>query len=69
MSTRDVVELDLELVDELIRREEEALEPKHRRSIEYQKEAEAHLPAGVSSSWQVSPPWPVYLSRGKGSRV
>jgi glutamate-1-semialdehyde 2,1-aminomutase len=66
---RDVVELDLELVERLIRREEAALAEKQPRSIAYQKQASDRLPGGVSSSWQTAPPHPIYISRGRGSRV
>jgi glutamate-1-semialdehyde 2,1-aminomutase len=66
---RDVVELDLELVERLIGREESALADKQPRSIAYQKQASSRLPGGVSSSWQTAPPHPIYLDRGLGSRV
>jgi glutamate-1-semialdehyde 2,1-aminomutase len=69
MAVRETVEIDLDRVDRLIEQEEAALEPKHRRSIEYQKEAMRRLPGGVSSSWQTSPPHPIYISHGKGSKV
>lgn len=69
MKAREAAAIDLERVDELVRREEAALEPKHRRSIEYQKEASRRLPGGVSSSWQTAPPHPVYVTRGAGSKV
>ena len=59
MATRDVVELDLAWVDELIRCEEAALAEKQPRSISYKKEAESRLPGGVSSSWQTAPPHPI----------
>jgi glutamate-1-semialdehyde 2,1-aminomutase len=65
----DVVEIDLELVEELTKRETAALDDKHVRSIAYREEAKTHLPGGVSSSWQTWPPHPIYVSRGKGSRV
>jgi glutamate-1-semialdehyde 2,1-aminomutase len=63
------VELDLGRVEELIRSEEASLAAKQPRSIAYQKEASSRLPGGVSSSWQTAPPHPIYLSRGKGSKV
>ena len=70
MSIRtDVVEIDLELVEELTKRETAALDDKHVRSIAYREEAKTHLPGGVSSSWQTWPPHPIYVARGKGSRV
>jgi glutamate-1-semialdehyde 2,1-aminomutase len=69
MSTRDVIDIDLAWVDEMIKQQEAELLPKHRRSIEYRDEASRRLPGGVSSSWQTSPPHPLYVSRGKGSKV
>ncbi len=69
MSTRDVIEIDLGRVEELIGQEEAALADKQPRSISYQKEASGRLPGGVSSSWQTSPPHPIYISHGKGSKV
>ena len=70
MSTRtDVVEIDLSLVEELTKREVAALDEKHIRSLAYREEAKTHLPGGVSSSWQTWPPHPIYVSRGKGSRI
>ncbi|OFW79370.1 MAG: glutamate-1-semialdehyde 2,1-aminomutase, partial [Actinobacteria bacterium RBG_19FT_COMBO_70_19] len=69
MASTDHVEIDLELVDELIRREEQALADKQPRSIAHQKEASHRLPGGVSSSWQTAPPHPIYVSHGKGSKV
>ena len=70
MSTRtDHVEIDLQLVESLTKREIAALDEKHIRSLAYREEAKGHLPGGVSSSWQTWPPHPIYVSRGKGSRV
>jgi glutamate-1-semialdehyde 2,1-aminomutase len=63
------VEIDLDLVERLTKEETDALDAKHRRSLEYRERAEARLPGGVSSSWQSWPPHPIYMSRGKGSRV
>ncbi len=69
MPANDHVEIDLDLVEELTDKETAALDEKHRRSLSYREEAKAHLPGGVSSSWQMWPPHPIYVSRGKGSRV
>jgi glutamate-1-semialdehyde 2,1-aminomutase len=65
----DTVQIDFELVDELIRREEKALADKQPRSIAYRTQAEGRLPGGVSSSWQTAPPHPIYVSHGRGSKV
>src|SRR5574342_525198 len=69
MSANDRVEIDLNLVERLTKQETDALDAKHRRSIEYREEAKRRLPGGVSSSWQMWPPHPIYVSHGKGSRV
>ena len=70
MNTRtDAVEIDLQLVESLTKREIAALDEKHVRSLAYREEAKTHLPGGVSSSWQTWPPHPIYVSRGKGSRI
>jgi glutamate-1-semialdehyde 2,1-aminomutase len=65
----DRVEIDLGLVEELTNKETAALDAKHRRSLEYREVAKTHLPGGVSSSWQTWPPHPIYVDRGKGSKV
>jgi len=63
------VELDLERIDRLIRREEASLAERQPRSISYQQEARRRLPGGVSSSWQTAPPHPIFVSHGRRSRV
>jgi glutamate-1-semialdehyde 2,1-aminomutase len=69
MSVTDRVEIDLGLVEDLMKRETAALDEKHAGSIAYRETARARLPGGVSSSWQMWPPHPIYLRRGDGSRV
>jgi glutamate-1-semialdehyde 2,1-aminomutase len=69
VSATDVIEIDLDLVEELTKRETEALDRKHARSLRYRDEAKSHLPGGVSSSWQMWPPHPIYVTRGKGSKI
>jgi glutamate-1-semialdehyde 2,1-aminomutase len=63
------VEFDLDLIDELIRQEEAALEPTRRASIEYRATADRYVAGGVASSWQDSPPHAIYIDRGKGNRI
>ncbi|HZD79156.1 MAG TPA: aspartate aminotransferase family protein [Actinomycetota bacterium] len=65
----DVVEIDLQLVERLTKEETDALDARHRRSLEYREVAKSHLPGGVSSSWQSWPPHPIYVSHGQGSHV
>jgi glutamate-1-semialdehyde 2,1-aminomutase len=69
MSVTDTVQIDLGLVAQLIKDETAALDAKHARSLSYREEAKVHLPGGVSSSWQMWPPHPIYIRRGKGSHV
>ncbi|HSL10157.1 MAG TPA: aspartate aminotransferase family protein [Actinomycetota bacterium] len=69
MAATDTIQIDIDLVEELTKRETAALDEKHARSLAYREEAKSHLPGGVSSSWQTWPPHPIYVSHGKGSRV
>jgi glutamate-1-semialdehyde 2,1-aminomutase len=69
MAATDTIQIDLELVEELTKRETAALDEKHARSLSYREEAKSHLPGGVSSSWQTWPPHPIYVSRGEGAHV
>jgi len=69
MAVRETIDLDLELVDRLIREEEAALEPKHRASLEYRAIAERTIAGGVASSWQSAPPHAVFIDRGEGNRI
>jgi glutamate-1-semialdehyde 2,1-aminomutase len=69
MAVRESVEIDLDGVDRLIQEQEAELEPRHRASIEYRKNAELHVAGGVASSWQDAPPHPIFIDRGDGSRI
>jgi glutamate-1-semialdehyde 2,1-aminomutase len=65
----ETIQIDLGLVEELTKRETAALDEKHARSLSYREQAKAHLPGGVSSSWQSWPPHPIYVDRGEGAYV
>jgi glutamate-1-semialdehyde 2,1-aminomutase len=65
----EIVQIDIGLVEELTKREVAALDEKHARSLAYRDEAKTHLPGGVSSSWQMWPPHPIYVDRGLGAHV
>jgi glutamate-1-semialdehyde 2,1-aminomutase len=65
----EIVQIDIGLVEELTKREVAALDEKHARSLAYRDEAKVHLPGGVSSSWQMWPPHPIYVDRGLGAHV
>ncbi len=69
MSVRESAEVDLGRVDELIEREETALEPKHRASIEYKQVVAKTVAGGVASSWQDAPPHAVFIDHGEGNRL
>jgi glutamate-1-semialdehyde 2,1-aminomutase len=56
-------------LDVLIAEQEARLIARTPRSRELRLEASAHLPGGVASSWQDAPPCPVFVERGKASRV
>ena len=63
------IEFDLDLIGNLIEREEAALEPTRRASIAYRRTAERFVAGGVASSWQDSPPHAIYIDRGNGSHI
>jgi glutamate-1-semialdehyde 2,1-aminomutase len=69
MGASELAQIDMTFVEELTKREVEALDAKHARSLSYREEAKRHLPGGVSSSWQTWPPHPIYVDRGLGSHV
>lgn len=69
MSTTDTISIDMDRVERLIGQEIAALDVKQAGSIAYQREAKAHMPGGVPSSWQLWPPHPIYVRRGLGSHV
>jgi len=58
-----------ERIRELTEREERRLDERTGASRELYERARRTLAGGVSSSYQVREPWPVYLSHGAGSRV
>jgi glutamate-1-semialdehyde 2,1-aminomutase len=63
------VEFDLDLIDNLIEREEATLEPTRRASIAYRATADRYVAGGVASSWQDSPPHAIFIDRGKGNHI
>jgi len=56
-------------VRELILREERNFRRRHQRSREMWDAATEFIPRGVASSFQDTPPQPVFIDRGLGSRV
>ena len=69
MATRTPVEISRERIRELTTREERRLGDRTPGSSDLYERARKTLASGVSSSYQVREPWPMYLSHGKGSRV
>ena len=69
MAVRETIDFDLDLIDELIRKEESTLEPKHRASIAFREVAGRTVAGGVASSWQASPPHAIYIDHGLGNRL
>src|SRR5580700_6046273 len=53
----------------LTAREEEVFRSRRTRSRELWKEAQEYIPRGVPSSFQDTPPQPVFIDHGQGSRV
>jgi glutamate-1-semialdehyde 2,1-aminomutase len=62
-------QIDFDLIDSLIQREEATLEPTRRASVEYRATAERYVAGGVASSWQDSPPHAIFIDRGEGNRI
>ncbi len=54
---------------ELIAREEDHFRSKRQRSDQLWKQAKQYIPRGVPSSFQDAAPQPIFVDRGKGSRV
>ncbi len=69
MATRTPVEIDRDRIRELTTREERRLDDRTPGSHEMYERASKTLVNGVSSSYQVRDPWPLYLAKGDGPRV
>src|SRR5450631_4560614 len=62
-------DIDLDRVATLTAREEAEFRSRRTRSRELWKEATEYIPRGVPSSFQDTPPQPVFIDYGKGSHV
>jgi glutamate-1-semialdehyde 2,1-aminomutase len=62
-------EIDPKRVAALTEAEQERFRARNGASAETYRRALEVMPNGVPSSFQVNDPWPVYISRGQGSRV
>src|SRR5713101_7467949 len=69
MSTPTARQVSTSRVKELIAREEDKFRQARPRSQKLWQEARAVMPRGVPSSFQDAAPQPVFMERGKGSRV
>ena len=69
MSTPTARQVSTTRVKELIAREEEAFKKARPRSHKLWEEARQVMPRGVPSSFQDAAPQPVFVERGRGSRV
>jgi glutamate-1-semialdehyde 2,1-aminomutase len=56
-------------IAQLTEREEAAFKTARTKSLTLTERARQHSPGGVPSSFQSSPPFPIFIDRGKGSRV
>src|SRR6202166_5001536 len=62
-------DVDTDKVATLTAHEEAEFRSRRTRSRELWKEALEYIPRGVPSSFQDTPPQPVFIDHGKGSRV
>jgi glutamate-1-semialdehyde 2,1-aminomutase len=69
VALRAPVELDRKRIRALTEREEKRLNDRTPSSSGMYERARKTLSKGVSSSYQVREPWPIYLSKGQGPRV
>src|SRR5919204_5474431 len=69
MSTRAATTLDRARIAELTEREQRRLNERTPGSRALYERAREALSGGVASAYQERKPWPIYLSRGLGSRV
>ncbi len=61
--------VDPKLVQELMAREQKRLEEQTPKSAQLYARAKQSLVRGVASSYQMRDPYPIYFTRGKGSRI
>src|SRR3954471_16497802 len=69
MAVDHFTELDRARIAELTERETARLNERTPKSGELFRRADKVLSGGVSSSYQLREPWPIYLERGEGARV
>jgi glutamate-1-semialdehyde 2,1-aminomutase len=69
MATRNPVTIPRERIRELTERESRRLDEQTQSSGDLYGRARQVLANGVSSSYQVRKPWPIYVSHGEGARI
>ena len=69
MAVTTPITLDRQRIQQLIEREERALNDRTGGSGAMFRRADKVLSAGVASSYQLREPWPIYLERGDGPKV
>jgi glutamate-1-semialdehyde 2,1-aminomutase len=65
----DLLSQDLARLDELIEEQERIFVERQPRSAQLRERAMSTLAGGVTPSWQIGRPQPVWLDRGAGSRI
>jgi glutamate-1-semialdehyde 2,1-aminomutase len=63
------VDAQVSALDDLIARERQAFLDRAPKATEMGRRADRSLAGGVTSSWQISEPQPIWIDRGLGSRV
>src|SRR5216683_2889816 len=66
---REPITVDPRLVEEIVTREEAEFRGRTPRSHEIHERAKKTMPAGVSSSFQAVPPYPLFISHAQGSHI
>src|SRR5713101_4940860 len=69
MALTSAVQISQERVEELARRELEALNARTEGSAAMYERARRSLSGGVASSYQLRDPWPIYLVSGEGPTI
>ena len=69
MTIQDTASLAGTRLKELIAAQEEIFVARQPNSARLAEQAKQHLAGGVTSSWQITAPQPVWLSHGQGSKV
>jgi glutamate-1-semialdehyde 2,1-aminomutase len=69
MVTATPVRIDRGRIEELADREQKKLDDRTPKSAEMYERARQTLSGGVSSSYQLRDPWPIYIAEGRGSKI